>query len=62
MNTYTIAQFFLLLCASGTCIEHGNIVQVPVPAPVVSYTRGPEIMPRAWYEGKLYVLTPETEL
>lgn len=59
--TYTAAQFFALLCMAP-CVQHGEVVQVPMPSYIVSYTRPVEMLPRAWYEGRLYVLVPETEL
>ena len=59
--TYTVAQFFLLLCA-GACVHHGDIVQVPMPPQIVSYTRGPEHMPSVWHQGRLYVLVPESSI
>ena len=60
--TLTVAELLLILCAGNVCYAHGSVVQVPVPAPIVSYTRGPEMMPKGRHEGVTYVLVPEFAL
>lgn len=57
---YTMAEFLLIMCIQGTCIKSHDVVQIPVPPTVVSYTRGPEQMPKMWHNGILYILVPET--
>jgi hypothetical protein len=57
---YTMAEFLIIMCIHGTCMKSDNVVQIPVSPAIVSYTRGPEHMPRVWYEGTLYILVPET--
>jgi len=58
----SVAYFFALLCAAQTCVQHGHVVQVPVPPDVVSYTRPIEAFPRTWYDDHLYILVPESEV
>jgi len=56
----TVAEFFFLLCVAS-CVSHGDVIQVPMSANIVSYTRPVELLPKTWYNGKLYILVPESE-
>ena len=58
----SLAEFILMLCLPGKCIESDGMVQVSVPPGVVSYTRPIEHYPRATIHGVLYVLVPESQL
>lgn len=57
----TIATFLMILCAEG-CYQSGDVVQVSVPVPIVSYTRPIEVLPQAVIEGRRYILVPEIKL
>lgn len=57
----SVSAFLLLLCA-GSCYANGDVVQVSVPVPIVSYTRPIEMLPQATIEGRKYILVPEIKL
>ena len=55
-----MTEFLLILCLAGTkCIESGSVVQVAMPPSIVHIMHAPEQYPRAWIDGKLYILVPE---
>lgn len=59
---YTMAEMLFILCVAGTCVKSGDVVQIPVPPAIVSYTRSIEFYPKLRHEGVLYILVPESAI